>query len=519
MKKTQLIALMLLGCALGWSADWLTDGADIERTHWQKDEKTISTANAGKIKLLWKVKIDATPRVMSNLHTPVIAGRVSVKGVMKEVALMTTFDNQILAIDAKDGSTIWKKKFDSSYQDPPPTPGGRGGSILCPGGLSATPVLQQVAPGKYTIYVDTWDGTLHQMNLADGEDIAPPSKFTPPNAKPWALNMYKGVLYTHTSQGCGGNPNVAYAYDIASHKVGSWGPAGGGMWGRTGPAISPTTGAMYTGTGDGQWNPDAGVYGNGMIGLKQDPTTKELKLVDAFGPPNAAWLVKRDLDAQVTPVIFNYKGKEIMISGSKECRLWVMDTKSIGGADGRTDLFTTPLFCNEDVNFASAGIWGSLATWLDAKGTRWVLSPFWGPKHSKYDFPINNGTVKRGAIAAFKVEDPGGKIQLTPAWVSRDMDQAEPPVIANGVIYAYGSGENTDQAYYDVGLEDTAARRIPASTKAVLYALDAQTGKELWNSGDDIKSWLHAGELAIANGKVYIGTWDGMLYCYGIASK
>ena len=48
---------------------------------------------------------------------------------------------------------------------------------------------------------------LHQINLADGEDVAPPVKFVPPNGKTWALNLYKGVIYTHASQGCGGNPN------------------------------------------------------------------------------------------------------------------------------------------------------------------------------------------------------------------------------------------------------------------------------------------------------------------------
>ena len=115
------------------------------------------------------------------------------------------------------------------------------------------------------------------------------------------------------------------------------------------------------------------------------------------------------------------------------------------------------------------------------------------------------------------MEEVNGNTELVPAWVSRDMNQGEPPVVANGVVYAYGSGENTDQAYPDVGLSDVASRRIPNSTHAVLYALDAQTGKELWSSGDDIKSWLHNGELSIANGRVYIGTFDGMLYCYGIA--
>jgi len=118
---------------------------------------------------------------------------------------------------------------------------------------------------------------------------------------------------------------------------------------------------------------------------------------------------------------------------------------------------------------------------------------------------------------AFKVVDHGnGKITLDPAWMSRDLDQGEPPVIANGVVFSYASGEATAQAYPDVGLQDTSQRRIPASTHATLYAFDAETGKTLWSSGDDIKSWLHFGELSEANGRVYIGTWDGILYCYGI---
>ena len=67
---------------------------------------------------------------------------------------------------------------------------------------------------------------------------------------------------------------------------------------------------MYTGTGDGRWDPENGIYGNGIIGVKQNPQTKSLELVDYYGPSNAEWLVKRDLDMQVTPAIFNYKGKE-----------------------------------------------------------------------------------------------------------------------------------------------------------------------------------------------------------------
>ena len=105
--------------------------------------------------------------------------------------------------------------------------------------------------------------------------------------------------------------------------------------------------------------------------------------------------------------------------------------------------------------------------------------------------------MKNGAIAAFKVEEKRRRTQLTPAWISRDMNQAEPPVIANGVIFAYGSGENTAQAFPDVGLDFRMRARIPKSTHAVLYALDAQTGKELWSSGKQITTWNHWSGLSV----------------------
>jgi outer membrane protein assembly factor BamB len=169
------------------------------------------------------------------------------------------------------------------------------------------------------------------------------------------------------------------------------------------------------------------------------------------------------------------------------------------------------------VDFAEAGIWGSLTTWEDAKGTRWVLTSFWGPKHSKFKAPIENGEIRKGAIAAFTMQSTAaGGAQLAPAWLSRDINQAEPPLIANGMVFAYGSGANTAQAYPDVGLDFRLERRVPKSTHAVLHVLDAQTGKELWNSGKEITSFNHFSGISLANGKVYINTWDGMLYCFGL---
>ena len=63
---------------------------------------------------------------------------------------------------------------------------------------------------------------------------------------------------------------------------------------------------------------------------------------------------------------------------------------------------------------------------------------------------------------------------------------------------------------------NTAANRVARSTHATIYALDARTGKELWSSGDQITSFNHFSGLSVANGRVYIGTYDGTLYCFGV---
>jgi outer membrane protein assembly factor BamB len=506
-------AIALAGFSL-LGADWLTDGYDSQRTNWQRDEKLLSPSTAKDIKLLWTVKLDNEPRQMHSLYAPLIVGRVNTSAGPKELAIVAGVSDNIYAIDVGKGELLWKRHFENTWSQEQV---GRGGGVLCPGGMTATPVIAPTeTPGKYTLYAASWDGRLHQLNVANGEDLATPAKFMPPNGKPYALNLFKNVIYTHTAQGCGGNPNMVYSYDLATKKVGSWGPAGGGMWGRQGPAID-SKGVMYTGTGDGRWDPENGIYGNGIIGVKQDPATKAMTLEDYYGPSNAEWLFKRDLDMQVTPVVFPFKGKELMVDAGKECRLYLMDTESIGGDDHRTPLFRTPLICNEEVNFASAGIWGSLASWEDSRGTRFVLTPFWGPKHSQFKAPIEHGAVKDGGIATFKVEQRGNKYELVPAWISRDMNRGEPPIIANGVVFGYGNGENTDQATPELGLgANRADIRIKGSTNAVLYALDGQTGKELWSSGDQIKSWNHWSGISVANGRVYIATFDGVVYSFGI---
>ena len=67
----------------------------------------------------------------------------------------------------------------------------------------------------------SWDG-LRKVDVATGAEIEPAEPFLPPNGKPYALNLRDNVLYTTTAQGCGGNPNAFYSYDLATKKVGQY---------------------------------------------------------------------------------------------------------------------------------------------------------------------------------------------------------------------------------------------------------------------------------------------------------
>jgi len=119
-------------------------------------------------------------------------------------------------------------------------------------------------------------------------------------------------------------------------------------------------------------------------------------------------------------------------------------------------------------------------------------------------------------VIALKLEDRAGKPELIPGWLSRDMNTAETPVIANGMAFVLDSGEFTGQASDTQGGPYTAADRIKRSVSARLYVLDAETGQQLYSSEDQVASFLHQSGIAVASGRVIFGTFDGTIYGFGL---
>jgi outer membrane protein assembly factor BamB len=183
--------------------------------------------------------------------------------------------------------------------------------------------------------------------------------------------------------------------------------------------------------------------------------------------------------------VFTYKNRELIVTGSKDGRLNLLDAASL-----------TPLSRTAQITPEGGG-WGSLSSWEEMDGTRWVLASVWGAS---------------GSIAAFKLEEQGGKLSLTPAWTSHAMSSPEPPVIASGVVFALSAGEFTRVLNAAGSIEE---RPRPGS-HATLYALDAATGKELYSSRALIPATAALTGLSLANGRVYFGTTDGTVYAFGI---
>jgi outer membrane protein assembly factor BamB len=69
------------------------------------------------------------------------------------------------------------------------------------------------------------------------------------------------------------------------------------------------------------------------------------------------------------------------------------------------------------------------------------------------------------------------------------------PIVVNGVVFALASGS--------------------ATAPATLYALDGATGKEIWNSGKAIRSFVKSAGLWAISGQVYVATNDAMIYAFG----
>jgi outer membrane protein assembly factor BamB len=492
------------------AADWLTFGHDPQRTSWSPQETDINPDNAKSMTLLWKAHLDNQPRELNSLTAAVIAEWVVTDKGMAEIAIVGGASDNLFALNADNGKLLWKKSFEAEVKPR------QGPFWLCPNALNDTPIIRKDGL-KATVLVIASDGRLHTLNAIDGEDRTPPRKFVPPYSKNWSLNLVDNVLYTNTSQGCNGAKSGVYALDLrapdSAPQFFQSANGAAGIWGRAGVAIGKH-GMVFAQTGDGTYDAANGQLPDTILQL----SAKDLTLADYFTPANHNYLSRKDLDmGSASPTVFSVGGREIVATGGKEGVIYLLDAQHIGGPDHKTPLYRSPLLANEDADFAGRGFWGAFATAEDHQKNRWLYAPALGAAASGAKFPLTNGEAPNGSIMAFRVTEQDGKVEAAPAWISRDMNLPEPPIVAGGLVFAISNGEFARQSKGTEGGLYSSAERIAKHTgHAVLYAFDATTGKELYSSGETMPGWTHFSGISISGGKVFVTTFDSNVYAFGV---
>jgi hypothetical protein len=342
------------------------------------------------------------------------------------------------------------------------------------------------------------------------------------------MNLSGDLIYTVQAQGCGGATYQIGDYNIKTRRTTAFYPGGAGLWGRRGAMVDPE-GRVYEDTGDGPYDREHLQLGTALVQAKPD-ANGQLQMLGWFAPPNVNYMYKHDLDMNVTPLALDYGGRKFVIGTSKECRVWLRDRDNFGGGEStvhRAALDTTGLICNDRQQFDGQGVWGAPAAYVTSvkgKNEAWIYTPFRGPKNVTFNPPVSyKPTPIRGGVAAYTINQVSGKWKLTPQWLSEDMNLAEKALVANGLVFTYGSGENADQSPVDRAWDQPAVsgNRIAKSTYATLYVLDAESGKTktLWSSGTEITSWNHFSGITLANGRICLGTYDGTMWCFGVARE
>jgi outer membrane protein assembly factor BamB len=220
------------------------------------------------------------------------------------------------------------------------------------------------------------------------------------------------------------------------------------------------------------------------------------------------------------PVIFPHGGREIVAVAARDGRLLLLDAASLGGATHATPLHISRSFMAGNTAVTP----GALATWQKMvpqpaagapappaavggapgtpsvpamqSGTRWLLVPLAGPPPTDAGF-ATNGPLSDGTILALKVVGEADAIALEPGWASRNLKAPVAPIVVNDVVFAASTGRPDGQA--------------------TLYALDGTTGREIWNSGNTLASFMPGRTLWSSNSQVYVGAYDGTVYAFGFA--
>lgn len=517
-------AFWRLGCALfvvcvatlSFAGDVVTYHNDIFRTGQNPDETTLTASNVnsssfGKLGILPVDNvIDAEPLYLAGVAIPG-------KGTHNVVYVVTEGDSAY-AFDADTGTLLWHVSVLGPGETPSDTHGC--GQINPEIGITATPVIDRQAGPNGTIYLaamskkgSSYFQRLHGLDVATGtEQVGSPITvaakypgsgdnshggyviFDPGQyAERQGLLLLHGVLYTAWTSHCDQRPYTGWviAYEVKSGaQVGvlNLTPNGseGAIW-QAGGGMASDGAFLYLLDGNGTFDTDLdangfpvkGDFGNAFV--KISTSDRKLTVADYFTMYNTVDESNSDTDlgsggAMLLPEMKDAQGNphHLAMGAGKDQNIYIVDRNNMGKFNPQND----HAIYQELDNVLRGGVWSVPAYF--------------------------NGNVYFGAVGNKLLQFRFTDAKLSTAPVARSAASftypgSAPSVSANGtkngIVWAI---EHTDP-------------------NDVLHAYDASSvAQELYNSGqaangrDSFGSASHFGTPMIVNGKVYVGTQNGL---------
>ena len=419
--------------------DWTRFGWDVGRSSATADETGINAANVGTMRRQ-QVSLDGTVDA-----SPIYLHGVRVNGATHDVFFVTTTYGKTLAIDANDGSILWRF-----------TPNGYDSWAGSRRITNSTPVAD---PNREFIYAASPDGRVEKIAVADGHAVWSTAITTLPGREKIAspLNYFRGRVIAVTGGYIGDAPpyqgHVA-VLDAASGRLlhvwnslcsdrrqlidpSSCPESGNAIWGRAGAVIDSTTGDIFVATGNGRWDGRTN-WGDAAIALDSSATN----MIDNYTPTNTDELSARDADVGSTsPVLL---GGGYVAQGGKDGSIRLLQFGRTRGATprrgGEVQVVSTPSVT--DLFTAPAVLHSASTTWMfagDNGGTAaWTLS---GGRLSQKWRNGNGGTSPVVAGGLLYVYDLGGGLRVYQAETGKQLAMLESggghwnsPIVVDGRI-------------------------------------------------------------------------------------
>jgi len=469
------LAPVLVGHAAAYN--WLQYNGDAQHSGDNVLESAISPATVASLQRLFRVTL---PGVADG--APVYLSGVATSSGSQDLLFLTTKDGRILALSAHTGATVWSKQY---------------GPGSCTVNNGSTPCYTTSSPaidpnGQY-VYSYGLDGYVHKYQVGNGTEVTGGGWPELVTLKPFNEKESPALDIATDSGGTsrlyadnGGYPGDNGDYqghlttiDLATgsqavfntlcssqtvHFVETPGTPDCGqvqsaVWARAGAIYDAATGKIYVVTGNGDYNPSAGDWGDSVLALNPDGTGTSGGPLDSYTPADFQSLQNGDLDLgstapAVLPAPASSSVQNLGLQGGKDgiLRLLNLDNLSGQGGPGHTggelatvnapssgEVLTTPAVW---VNPADSSTWAFVANDSGIEGIELTvngsgtpgLQVKWSNGSGGFSPLVANGVLFYAANNDLRALDPTTGALL---WQDTSIGGIhwESPVVANGVLY------------------------------------------------------------------------------------